>query len=77
MAKRQLRLKGKDLDEKLPEFSGQKINIVKKDQSVIYLYLDRLTDNVITGRNMRLANVQIKLSDIDEVIIDIKSRDAD
>ncbi|MEJ2004971.1 MAG: hypothetical protein P8X57_08430 [Cyclobacteriaceae bacterium] len=73
MAKIQVRLTGNDLREKLPEFSGQKINIVKKNQSVSYIYFDRVESEIIKGRNMRLSRVSIPLTDIREIIIDRKA----
>lgn len=71
MAKRQVRLRRIDLEEKLPDFSGQKINIVKTDGSVLLIYFDTLGKEQISGRNMRQSKVHLPISAIEEIIIDI------
>jgi len=76
MAKIQVRLSGPDLKKKLPEYSGQKINIVKKDNSVTFIYFDKLEGIILRGRNMRLHKVSYVLDDITEIIIDLKANDA-
>jgi hypothetical protein len=77
MAKIQRRISGDDLQEKLPEFSGQKINIVKKDNRVSFIYLDAVEGSILRGRNMRLTRVTFPLDTIKEVIVDLKATDAD
>ena len=71
MAKRQIRISGKELKEKLPGFYGQKINIVSRNGSVKFVYLYRLEADILHGRNMRLDKIKVPLDGIREVILEI------
>ncbi len=77
MAKIQRRIPGSDLQQNLPEFSGQKINIVKRNNAVLCIYFEALEGAELRGTNMRLSTVKIPVNTIKEVIIDLKATDAD
>ncbi len=73
MAKRQVRIKNQNLKENISEFSGQKIHIIKKNGSVIFIELSGVNQDSLTGKNMRLNHVNIPFEEIEEVIVDIQS----
>lgn len=73
MSTRQLRLSTLNLiKNRLPEFSGKKINIVMNDRTVLYGEITSSDNNQLTFVNMRRESFNLSLTDISEVYLDLK-----
>jgi len=71
MRTRQLRLNDPDqIRRRLPEFLGKKINIVLKDNTVMFGELMKVNTNEIILQNMRLENARFPLESIAEAYFD-------
>ncbi len=58
------------IKNRMKEFLGKKINIVLKDQTVMFGVLKEQSSSDITLLNMRLKNMRYRLSEIVEVYLD-------
>ena len=73
MRTRQLRLSSLDqIQKRLKEFTGKKINIVLCDRTVLFGELKSIGDTELTFVNMRLEPLSLSLKDISEVYLDFK-----
>lgn len=73
MVTRQLRLNTLDqIQKRLKEFIGEKINIVLTNRTVLFGELKSITDTQLTCVNMRLDPFTLSLTEISEVYLDFK-----
>ena len=73
MRTRQLRLTSLDqMQKRLKEFTGKKINIVLCDRTVLFGELKSIGDQELTFVNMRLEPVSLSLKDVTEIYLDFK-----
>ena len=71
MRTRQLRLNDlNQIQRKLPEFLGKKINIVLSDRTVMFGELKKVNESEIILRNMRMENVRYAFKNIVEIYLD-------
>ena len=71
MRTRQLRLNDRNqIQRRLPEFLGKKINIVLSDRTVMFGELKKVNQSEIILRNMRMENVRYPFKDIVEIYLD-------
>lgn len=73
MVTRQIRLSTlEQMQKRLKEFIGRKINIVLSNRTVLLGELKRADDTSLTFANMRLESFTLSLKDINEVYLDFK-----
>jgi hypothetical protein len=73
MSTRQLRLMNRDqIQKRLKEFAGRKINIVFENATVLLATLVQAGDSHIDVLNMRSKKITIPLQTISEIYIDTK-----
>lgn len=73
MVTRQIRLSTlEQMQKRLKEFIGRKINIVLSNRTVLLGELKRSDDTSLTFANMRLESFTLSLKDISEVYLDFK-----
>lgn len=73
MVTRQLRLNTLDqIQKRLKEFIGKKINIVLVNRTVLFGELRSITDTQLTCVNMRMDPFTLSLTEISEVYLDFK-----
>lgn len=73
MVTRQLRLSSlEQIQKRLKEFTGKKINIVLSNRTVLFGELKSIDQVHLTFMNMRLEPFTLLLKDIDEVYLDFK-----
>jgi hypothetical protein len=71
MRTRQLRLNDRDqIQRRMPEFLGKKINIVLSDRTVMFGELKKVNESEIILRNMRLENIRYPFKNIVEIYLD-------
>ena len=71
MRTRQLRLNDlNQIQRKLPEFLGKRINIVLSDRTVMFGELKKVNESEIILRNMRMENVRYAFKNIVEIYLD-------
>jgi hypothetical protein len=74
MPKRQIRYASKkSIIESAPEITGKKANIVFKDGQVSLATVLNISTSILTIKNMRLAQSDIDLNNIAEIILDINA----
>lgn len=73
MSTRQVRLNTVDqIQKKLKDHTGKKINIVLCDRTVLFGVLKSVDPTTLTFENMRLQAVTLSLKEISEVYLDFK-----
>ena len=73
MRTRQLRLNSiTEIKKRLPQFIGNKINIVCTDGKVILAALTGFNETSLEAVNMRLKKINIPLSGVSEIYFDTK-----
>ena len=73
MVTRQIRLNTlEQIQKRLKEFTGKKINIVLSNRTVLFGELQSIDDTQLAFMNMRLELFVIPLKDIAEVYLDLK-----
>lgn len=73
MSTRQLRLNTVDqMQKRLKDFTGKKINIVLRDRTVLFGVLKGIDNAALTFENMRLEPFTLALKEISEVYLDFK-----
>lgn len=73
MSLRQIRFSTlEQIQNRLKEYTGKKINIVLSDQKVFFGELKSVDNTRLTFVNMRLEPVSLSLKEISEVYLDIK-----
>ena len=71
MRTRQLRLNDQDqIQRRMPEFLGKKINIVLADRTVMFGELKKVDESNIILRNMRMENIRYPFKNIVEIYLD-------
>ncbi len=71
MRTRQLRLNNRDqIQRRMPEFLGKKINIVLSDRTVMFGELKKVNTSEIILRNMRMENIRYEFKNIVEIYLD-------
>jgi hypothetical protein len=71
MRTRQLRLNDRDqIQRRMPEFLGKKINIVLSDRTVMFGELKKVNASEIILRNMRMENIRYPFKNIVEIYLD-------
>jgi hypothetical protein len=71
MSTRQLRLNNEEqIRKRLKDFTGNKINVVLRDKTVLLGELLSANDTSVELRNMRLKKFSLQLSDISEIYFD-------
>lgn len=74
MANRILRLNtSPQILQRLTGFQNKKINIVQNDNTVLLAELLQISGNLLLVKNMRGQKLSIAVSDIYEIIIDLKN----
>lgn len=58
--------------QRLAGFLNKKINIVQVDNTVLLAKLLQISDKALTVKNMRGQELTVKITDIYEIIIDLK-----
>lgn len=58
--------------QRLAGFLNKKINIVQVDNTVLLAELLQISDKALTVKNMRGQELTVKITDIYEIIIDLK-----
>lgn len=58
--------------ERLTGFQNKKINIVRNDNTVLLAELRQISGSTLSVKNMRGQKLSIAVSDIYEIIIDLK-----
>ena len=72
MSKRQIRISdSKQLQARLQEFMDKKINLVMHDNTVLFGKLVKIENGAIRLQNMRLKNVTIAVTKIQELYTDV------
>jgi hypothetical protein len=73
MSTRQLRLNTLDqIQKRIQEFAGKKINIVLNDSTVILAVVRKADQSFLEVQNMRQKNIKIPLNKINEIYYDTK-----
>jgi len=73
MSTRQLRLNTVDqMQKRLKDFTGKKINIVLCDRTVLFGVLKGIDNTGLTFENMRMEPFTLALKEISEVYLDFK-----
>ena len=73
MSTRQVRLSTFDqIQQKLKEFTGKKINIVLCDRTVLFGELKSIDNSGLIFKNMRQQSVSLSFKEISEVYLDFK-----
>ncbi|MEX2232669.1 MAG: hypothetical protein WD824_10940 [Cyclobacteriaceae bacterium] len=73
MSTRQVRLSTvEQMQKRLTEFTGKKINIVLCDRTVLFGELKSIDNSALTFVNMRLEPITLSLKEISEVYLDFK-----
>lgn len=71
MATRQTRLNTlQQIQQKLPSYTGKKINIVLHDRTVFFGRLKGMNDSTLEIVNMRKETISVDLNNISEVYLD-------
>jgi hypothetical protein len=71
MRTRQLRLNDRDqIQRRMPEFLGKKMNIVLSDRTVMFGELKKVNASEIILRNMRMENIRYPFKNIVEIYLD-------
>jgi hypothetical protein len=71
MSTKQLRLNNaREIQVRMPEFLGKKINLVLTDQTVMFGVLKTVTAAGVTLVNMRLKEIKYQFDSIAEVYLD-------
>jgi small nuclear ribonucleoprotein (snRNP)-like protein len=71
MRTRQLRLNDQDqIQRRMPEFLGKKINIVLADRTVMFGEVRKVDESNIILRNMRMENIRYPFKNIVEIYLD-------
>ncbi len=75
MSLRQVRLTTlRDIQSRLKEFTGKKINIVLRNRKVLFGELMAVDETQLTFINMRQQKVSLSLTEIAEVYLDFKEK---
>jgi len=70
---RQVRLSTTEqIQKRLREFTGKKINIVLRDRKVLFGELRMFNEEQLTFLNMRQQPVKLSIGDISEIYLDFK-----
>jgi hypothetical protein len=73
MSTRQVRLSTfHQIQKRLKEFTGKKINIVLCDRTVLFGQLKSIDDTRLSFENMRQESVTLLVKEISEVYLDFK-----
>ena len=73
MSTRQVRLSTFDqMQKRLKEFTGKKINIVLSNRTVLFGELKSIENTTLTFENMRQESFTLSLNEISEVYLDFK-----
>ena len=73
MSTRQVRLSTFDqMQKRLKEFTGKKINIVLRNRTVLFGELKSIENTTLTFENMRREPFTLSLNEISEVYLDFK-----
>ena len=71
MSKRQKRIRSAELTNHLEELLGQKVSVVLKDKSVIYVQLLSFKNDTFDAKDLILRKHKIELESIDEMILEL------
>ncbi|MEM8894505.1 MAG: hypothetical protein AAGC88_08005 [Bacteroidota bacterium] len=71
MSKRQKRIPSTELAKHKDQLLGQKVSVVLKDKSVIYVQLLSFKNDTFEAKDLILRKHKIELESIDEMILEL------
>ncbi|HEX5167907.1 MAG TPA: hypothetical protein VFW11_01950 [Cyclobacteriaceae bacterium] len=72
VSKKQIRILDQAiLKERLPEFLNKKVNLILKDNTVVFGELKKIEDHALHVTNMRLKKIKLPLESIVEFFTDV------
>jgi hypothetical protein len=73
MSKRQKRIYRADILNQLQQLIGQKVSVVMKDKSVLYVELLSFKNNIFEAKDLILRKHKINVASVDEIILELNA----